>query len=37
MEEAQYKFYRLRDEATYYIAASQPARSVGLIEDSANV
>jgi len=24
MEEAQYKFYRLRDEATYYIAASQP-------------
>ena len=24
MEEAQYKFYRLRDELTYYIAASQP-------------
>jgi Protein of unknown function (DUF4231) len=24
MEEAQYKFYRLRDEVTYYIAASQP-------------
>ena len=24
MEEAQYKFYRLRDELTYYIAARQP-------------
>lgn len=24
MEEAQYKFYRLRDELTYYIAASKP-------------
>jgi hypothetical protein len=24
MEEAQYKFYRLRDEVTYYIGASQP-------------
>ena len=24
MEEAQYRFYRLRDEVTYYIAASQP-------------
>jgi hypothetical protein len=24
MEEAQYKFYRLRDDLTYYIAASQP-------------
>lgn len=24
MEEAQYKFYRLRDELTYYIAANQP-------------
>ena len=24
MEEAQYKFYRLRDELTYYISANQP-------------
>jgi hypothetical protein len=24
MEEAQYKFYRLRDELTYYIAAKEP-------------
>lgn len=24
MEEAQYKFYKLRDELTYYIAAMQP-------------
>jgi hypothetical protein len=24
MEEAQHKFYRLRDELTYYIAASRP-------------
>jgi hypothetical protein len=24
MEEAQYKFYRLRDDLTYYIAASPP-------------
>jgi hypothetical protein len=24
LEEAQYKFYGLRDELTYYIAASQP-------------
>jgi hypothetical protein len=26
MEEAQYKFYRLRDELIYYIAASQPGQ-----------
>lgn len=26
MEEAQYKFYRLRDELTYYIAANQPGQ-----------
>lgn len=24
MEEAQYQFYRLRDELTYYIAANEP-------------
>ena len=26
LEEAQYKFYRLGDELTYYIAASQPGQ-----------